>query len=224
MRREGSLAAVSTICGFSATLPLRLSWRSCAAWRPLSARPAVRPNQPPRRHRQRHRVAVSQRRAPGADPLASRPRSQRRARTTGLPRHQPQRSSLRHPRLVRQSLAGRSNIRGSSRSSRRRDSASVVRQGDPSHHAGPAWIILNRHPLGTRPRQITKVQAENHCMVSKSGPDLQRRDRGRAPRNLAQSDFFHVPAEPRQYENSAPYLEPNGKCTRSRRMNRPKSS
>ena len=45
----------------------------------------------------------------------------------------------------------------------------------------------------------------------------------RAPRNLAQSDFFHVPAEPRQYKNSAPYLEPNGKCTRSRRMNRPKS-
>jgi hypothetical protein len=169
-------------------------------------------------------TAVSQRRAPGADPLASRPRSQRRARTAGLPRHQPQRSSLRHPRLVRQSLAGRSNIRGSSRSSRRRDPASVVRQGDPSHHAGPAWIILNRHPLGTRPRQITKVQAENHCMVSKSGPDLQRRDRGRAPRNLAQSDFFYVPAEPRQYKNSAPYLEPNGKCTRSRRMNRPKSS
>src|SRR5208282_4636708 len=96
--------------------------------------------------------------------------------------------------------------------------------GDPSHHTGPAWIILNRHPLGTRPRQIKKVHAENHCMVSKSGPDLQRRDRGRAPRNLAQSDFFHVPAEPRQYKNSAPYLEPNGKCTRSRRMNRPKSS
>src|ERR1700736_348396 len=45
----------------------------------------VRPNQPPRRHRQRHRVVVSQRRAPGADPLASRPRSQRRARTAGLP-------------------------------------------------------------------------------------------------------------------------------------------
>ena len=97
-------------------------------------------------------------------------------------------------------------------------------EGDPSHHAGPAWIILNRHPLGTRPRQITKVQAENHCMVSKSGPDLQRRDRGRAPRNLAQSDFFHVPAEPRQYKNSAPYLEPNGKCPGSRRMNKPKSS
>jgi peptidoglycan/xylan/chitin deacetylase (PgdA/CDA1 family) len=34
------------------------------------------------------------------------------------------------------------------------------------------------------------------------------RDRGRAPRNLAHSDFFHVPAEPRQYKNSAPYLEP----------------
>src|ERR1700692_1805839 len=32
-------------------------------------------------------------------------------------------------------------------------------------------------------------------------------------------DFFHVPAEPRQYRNSEPYLEPNGKCTRSCRLN-----
>src|ERR1700690_2608584 len=61
-------------------------------------------------------------------------------------------------------------------------------------------------------------------MVSKSGPDLQRRHRGCAPRDLAPSDFFHVPAEPRQYRNSEPYLEPNGKCTRSCRLNRPKTS
>src|ERR1700685_3491746 len=61
-------------------------------------------------------------------------------------------------------------------------------------------------------------------MVSKSGPDFQRRHRGCAPGDLAPSDFFHVPAKPRQYRNSAPYLEPNGKCTRSRRLNRPKQA
>src|ERR1700693_1100393 len=61
-------------------------------------------------------------------------------------------------------------------------------------------------------------------MVSKSSPNLQRRHRGCAPRDLAPSDFFHVPAKPRQYRNSAPYLEPNGKCTRSRHLNRPKTS
>src|SRR5271156_4462384 len=32
------------------------------------------------------------------------------------------------------------------------------------------------------------------------------------------------PPKPRQYRNSPPYLEPNGKCTRSRRLNRPKTS
>src|SRR5271170_994668 len=184
----------------------------------------VRPNQSPRRDRHRHRHVVSRRCAAGADPLASRPRSQRRARAASFPRHRPHRSPLRHPRMVRQPLAGRSNICGGSRSPRRRNPAPVVRQSDPSHHTGPAWIVLTRHTLGTRPRQITKIQAENRRMVSKNGPHLQRRDRGGASRNLALSDFFHVPAEPRQYRNSPPYLEPNGKCTRSRRINRPKPS
>ena len=32
----------------------------------------------------------------------------------------------------------------------------------------PARPVLNRHPLGARPRQITKAQAENRRMVSKS--------------------------------------------------------
>src|ERR1700691_2398606 len=61
-------------------------------------------------------------------------------------------------------------------------------------------------------------------MVSKSGLDLQRRDRSGPPRNLAPSDFFHVPAKPRQYRNSVPNLAAHGKCSRSRRLNRPKSS
>ena len=50
----------------------------------------VRPNQPPRRDRHRHRAVVSQWRAAGADPLASRPRSQRRTRAAGVPRHRSQ--------------------------------------------------------------------------------------------------------------------------------------
>src|SRR5208283_3934907 len=41
---------------------------------------------------------------------------------------------------------------------------------------------------------------------------------------MGASDFFHVPAEPRQCTNSAPYLAAHGKCTRSRRLNQPKSS
>src|ERR1700748_2979558 len=61
-------------------------------------------------------------------------------------------------------------------------------------------------------------------MVSESGLDLQRRDRSGPPRNLAPSDFFHVPAKPRQYRNSVPYLAAHGKCSRSPRLNRPKSS
>src|SRR6516225_1572285 len=61
-------------------------------------------------------------------------------------------------------------------------------------------------------------------MVSKSDLDLQRRDRSGPPRNLAPSDFFHVPAKPRQYRNSVSYLAAHGKCSRSRRLNRPKSS
>src|SRR6516165_10751579 len=61
-------------------------------------------------------------------------------------------------------------------------------------------------------------------MVSKGGLDLQRRDRSGPRRNLAPSDFFHVPAKPRQYRNSVPYLAAHGKCSRSRRLNRPKSS
>jgi hypothetical protein len=65
---------------------------------------------------------------------------------------------------------------------------------------------------------------ENGRMVSKSGLDFQRRHRGRASRDVAPSNFFHVPANPRQYRNSALYLEPNAKCTRSRRLNRPKPS
>jgi hypothetical protein len=39
----------------------------------------------------------------------------------------------------------------------------------------------------------------------------------------APADFFHVPAAPRQYRNSRPYLAPNGKRPRPRRLIRPKS-
>jgi Bacterial regulatory helix-turn-helix protein, lysR family len=41
---------------------------------------------------------------------------------------------------------------------------------------------------------------------------------------MGSSDFFHVPAAPRQYRNSAPYLAPYGERARLRRINRPKSS
>src|SRR5216683_807390 len=41
---------------------------------------------------------------------------------------------------------------------------------------------------------------------------------------MGPSDFFHVPAKPRQCRNSTPYLAPNAKCPRPRRLNRPKSS
>jgi len=130
----------------------------------------------------------------------------------------------RHSRMVRQQVAGRGDICRSSRPPGRRNPAPVVGQSNPSHHAGSARLVLNRHAVGTRSFQITKAQAENGRMVSKSGPDFQRRHRGCAPRNVAPPNFFHVPAKPRQYRNSAPYLEPNGKCPRSRRLNRPKPS
>jgi hypothetical protein len=46
----------------------------------------------------------------------------------------------------------------------------------------------------------------------------------RARRNLASSNFLHVPAAPRQHRNSAAYLAPRRKRSRLRRLNRPKSS
>src|SRR6266852_5432863 len=162
--------------------------------------------------------------AAGADPLAARSRSQRRTRTAGHPGYRSQRPSVRYPRLVRQSLAGRSHLRGNPRPSRRRNSAPVVRQGNSSHHSGAARSVLHRHPLGARSLQVTKAQASNRRLVSKSIPDLQRCNRGGTSRNMGPSDFFHVPAKPRQCRNSQPYLAPNGKCPRPRRLNRPKSS
>jgi hypothetical protein len=120
--------------------------------------------------------------------------------------------------------AGRGDIRRGSRSSGRRIPAPVVKQSDPSHGAGRARLVLDRHALGERSRQITKAQAENRCLVSKSGPDLQRRDRRGPLRNLAPSDFFHVPAKPGPCRNSAPYLAAHGKCPRPRRVNRPNTS
>ena len=187
----------------------KVSWKRYLVWS----------NQPPCRDRHRHRHLVSRRRGASADPLASRPRSQGRARAAGLPRHRPQRSPLRHSLLVRQSLAGRSNICGRSRSPRCRNSTPVVRQSDPSHHPSLVRLVLDRHIVGSRSFEITKTQTENRRMVSKSGPDIQRCNRGCTSRNLASPDFFHVSAKPRQHRNSAPYLAAHGECTCSRRVN-----
>ena len=117
-------------------------------------------------------------------------------------------------------LASRSHIRGSPNSSRRRNPASMVGQSNSAHHAGPAQIILHHYTLGKRSRKITKAQTQDRRLVSKNGPDLQRRHRRRAPRNLAPSDFFRVTAAPRQYRNSAPYCSA-WKSPRPRCLNRP---
>src|SRR5712671_1009382 len=114
-----------------------------------------------------------------------------------LPGYRSQRPSVRYPRLVRQSLAGRSHLRGNPRSSRRRNSAPVVRQGNSSNHSGATQSVLHRHPLGARSLQVSKAQAQNGRLVSKSIPDLQRCNRRGTSRNMGPSDFFHVPAAPR---------------------------
>src|SRR5262249_55958978 len=65
---------------------------------------------------------------------------------------------------------------------------------------------------------------EGHGLVSKTNSDLQRRHRGRSPRNMGTSDFFHVPACPRHHRNSEVYLAAHAKCARLRRLNWPRSS
>ena len=138
--------------------------------------------------------------------------------------HRSRCAPARHPRLVRQPLAGRGHLRGSPRPSRRRDPAPVVRPGDPAHHPGAARPVLHRHALDPRPRQGAKAQAENRRVVSKIHSHFQRRHRGSPPRNMGTSDFFHVAAAPRPCRNSTPYLAPNRKRARLRGLNWPKSS
>ena len=148
----------------------------------------------------------------------------RRTRTAGLSRHRSRRGTRRHSRLVREPLAGRSYLRGSPRASRRRNPASVVRQGNPAHHTSLAGVVLHCRALCARTLQIAKAQTKDRRMVSKSGSYLQRCHCGSTPRNMGISDFFHVTAPPRQHRNSAPYLASYAKRARLRRVDRPKSS
>jgi len=60
--------------------------------------------------------------------------------------------------MLNNSRGAVSHLRGSSRSSRRRNPAPVVRQSHPSHHSRSPRTILHRHPLGARPFQIAKAQ------------------------------------------------------------------
>src|SRR5262249_8043287 len=61
-------------------------------------------------------------------------------------------------------------------------------------------------------------------VVSEGDPDLQRRYRSGAPRNMGASDFFHVAAAPRPRRNSATYLAAYAERARIRCLDRPKSS
>jgi hypothetical protein len=99
-----------------------------------------------------------------------------------------------------------------------RDPAPVVRHGHPAHHARPARPVLHHHVIRPRSRQVPETEDQNRRMVSKGPPDLQRRHRGGAPRNMGASDFFHVAAAPRPYRNSAAYLPTYAKRTRVRRL------
>ena len=93
-----------------------------------------------------------------------------------------------------------------------------------AHDAGSAGNVLSRHSVDARSRKITNTQAKDRHVVSKIRSHLQRRHRGSSPRNMASSNFLHVPAAPRQHRNSAAHLAARRKRARLRRLNRPKSS
>ena len=205
-------------------MPIRTSRGLQSLLETLSDQFVVRPNQSPRGNRNRHCHLVSWRPSSDPDPLASGSRSFRRTRPAGIPCNRSQRQTARHPRLVRQPMAGRSHIRGSACPSRRRDPAPMVRQGHSAHDAGSAGNVLSRHSVDARSRKITSTQAKDRRVVSKIRSHLQRRHRGSSPRNMASSNFLHVPAAPRQHRNSAAHLAPRRKRARLRRLNRPKSS
>jgi len=63
-------------------------------------------------------------------------------------------------------------------------------------------VTLWAHDLS----KLRKLKPRTSAWYPKSGPDLQRCHRGRTPRNIGASDYFHVPAAPRYHRNSGPYL------------------
>src|SRR5262249_29320693 len=107
---------------------------------------------------------------------------------------------------------------------RGRNAAPVVRQGDPALSPRPTRPVPHHHALRARALKVGKAQDQNRRVVSEGDPDLQRRYRGGAPRNMGASNFFHVAATPRPRRNSAAYLASHAERARIRRLDRPKSS
>src|SRR5262249_33812828 len=97
-------------------------------------------------------------------------------------------------------------------------------QGDPAFYPRPARPVLPHHAIRARALKVGQTQDQNRRVVSEGDPDLQRRYRSGAPRNMGASDFFHVAAAPRPRRNSATYLAAYAERARIRCLDRPKSS
>jgi len=67
-----------------------------------------------------------------------------------------------------------------------------------SNHSDVTGAILDHRSLGQRAVQAAKIQIKICRMVHKDGPHVQRCD-CRVRLEMASSNFFYVPAKPRQY-------------------------
>lgn len=124
----------------------------------------------------------------------------------------------RHPRMVRQPLAGRSHLRGNPQASRHRDPAPMVRSRHPAHHTRSLRPVRPGLPLGSRSRRSRSPLSQNRRLVSQAQPHLQRRQRRSPTTNLAPPEFFTLPATGRSHKNPSPTLAPNGRRSRLRHI------
>jgi hypothetical protein len=113
-------------------------------------------------------------------PLGAGPRFWRAARSVGVLLYRYRHGANRHHRLLRASLVGRSHIRRTPRTSRRRDATPADRQGHRPNHTRPLRTLQPDLPLGLRTVRRTQ-QAPRRCMVSKNQPL-------HSPMRLASSD------------------------------------
>src|SRR4051794_7859774 len=84
----------------------------------------------------------------------------------------------------------------------------MVRPRYPAHHSGIAWAVLAHHNLGQRVGSGSGRHASlpRRRVVSKEGPDLQRRHRRRPPRAVVVSTGLFDVTDKGRYRRNAPPL------------------
>ena len=144
-----------------------------------------------------------------------RPRGQ--ARPAGLLQYRHRPCARRHHRTLRSLLTGRSHLCRNPGTSRRRNPAAMVRQGNRTNNARIARPLQPHLAVGLRSAELIQHPIRR-SLVSQDQPNLLRRDRRRPSYSLGRRHFPTLAARPETPKNPARPHRAHGRGVMLRRI------